>query len=111
MTFNFIYEIDYARLMPAIIKDARASIPEIASQNGFTIKLYTDGQVAQVDDNSIVYKIERADTGGLAGYFILNINPGTGAATVGSLILRPAFQNMVTQVSANIVTFIQSNGW
>jgi hypothetical protein len=111
MTFNFIFEDEPSRLIPAILVDARANIPSISNAVGSVIKSYTDGEVGRLDDNSIVYKIERADIGVLCGYFVLNINPGTGAATLGSLVVRPAFQNMVTTISANIVNFITSGLW
>ena len=57
MTYNFIYEDDYSRLMMAVIIDARASIPEIKNQVGTVIKAYVDSRVALVNSNTIVYKI------------------------------------------------------
>lgn len=109
MTYNFIFEDDFSRIISAVLIDARASIPEIANQVGTVIKAYTDSKVAQVNDNTITYKIE-TDLGVLAGYFTIQVNTSNKTAVLDQFVLRPAFQGF-TEIQSQIVNFIQSGDW
>lgn len=108
--YRFVYDIEYRRTIPACMIDARAGTP-LANQIGSVIKGYTDAAVAAVGPFSIPYKIEVNHRGNLVGIFVLNVN-GTGKiATLGQFVLRPAFQVNNSVISAQIVSFIQLNGW
>ena len=109
MTYYFIYEPDYSRIIPALLIDARASIPEIANQIGMVIKSYTDSKVALVNDETIVYKIE-TNLGVLAGYFSIQVNTENKTAVLQQFVLRPAFQSF-SEIQAQITKFIQNLEW
>lgn len=108
MTFRFIYSQEVPRLVTAVIIDSKSLIPEIALGIGSVIKTYTDGQIAQLNENStLTYKIESMD-GNLAGYFsILLTNMGQNA-TKFQQVLRPAFQSFSSKLSEDISNFIQN---
>lgn len=109
MTYSFIYEDDYNRLMMACIIDARASIPEIKNQVGTVIKAYVDSKVSLVNSNTIVYKIE-TELGVLAGYFTIQVNTSNKTALLDQFVVRPAFKNF-TEIKTQIGNFITSNKW
>jgi len=109
MTYSFIFEDDYSRLIMATIIDARASIPQIKNKIGFVIKDYVDSQVALITDNTIVYKIE-SNLGNLAGYFSIVVNTSNKTAILQQLVLRPAFQTF-SEINTQITNFIMSNSW
>lgn len=109
MTYNFVYEPEYFRIIPAILIDARASIPEIKNQTGFPIKYYTDSQVAQINERSITYKIE-TELGVLAGYFSIQVNTINKTAILLMQQLRPAFKGF-TEIQTQISNFIQAGTW
>ena len=108
MVFDFIYETNAKRLMPAIINDSWSIIPQIKGQPGASVKAYSDSQVALVTSNCLLYKIESVN-GNLAGYFVLQVN--NSAASLYLLQLRPAFQSFTAQISQNINIFVQSNNF
>lgn len=103
MIVRFIYDIEYERTFPAVLKDARASIPEIKNQIGSVIKAYTDTQVTLVTDNVLPYKIESMD-GNLVGYMAIRVV--SGEASVYLKQLRPAFMQFDADISEQINTFI-----
>jgi hypothetical protein len=108
--YRFVFDIDYRRSIPAVMIDARAGTP-LANQIGSVIKGYTDAAVAAVGPFTIPYKIEVNHRGNLVGIFTLNVN-GTGKiATLGQFVLRPAFQVDNSAILAQIVNFIQTNGF
>lgn len=111
MIFRFIYEPDYARIIPAILIDARASIPAIANQAGTVIKAYTDAAVAAVTPETIVYKIERADIAVLCGYFTIITDNMGQTAVFGTVTLRPAFVSSSAEIQQNIAKFVSSLAW
>lgn len=106
MIVRFIYDMEYERTFPAVLKDARASIPEIKNQIGSIIKAFTDSQVALVMDNVLPYKIETADKGNLVGYMAIRVV--SGEASVYLKQLRPAFMQFDADISEQINTFIIS---
>jgi hypothetical protein len=110
MTFDFIFSREQYRIIPAVLIDNRANIPAIANQIGTVIKAYTDSQVALVTPTTLFYKVE-SNLGSICGYFTLNVNVGTKAVALGQFVLRPNFQQFLTQITNQISTFIQSNMW
>jgi hypothetical protein len=111
MIYTFVFEPDYTRLIPAILIDCRASIPEIKNQIGDVIKAYIDGQLALIDDTCIVYKIEEITNGVCAGIFVLKVDTGNKTANLLSYRFRPAFQNDTLNILNIIVNFITSSAW
>lgn len=106
MIYKFIYEPNYERIIPAIIIDARASIPEIQNKTGFEIKAYIDKQLFLVTNNSIVYKIEETNNGVLCGFFSINVEAGNKTATLVLGVLRPAFEQFKNEINLKITNFI-----
>ena len=104
MTYTFTFEPDYSRIMMACIIDARASIPAIKNQVGSVIKDYVDEQLAMINSDSIVYKIE-TELGVLAGFFALQVNIKNKTATLITQVLRPAFKT-VSEIPVLIGNFI-----
>ena len=109
MIVRFIYDIEYKRTIPACLKEARASIPQIKNQIGSVIKAYTDGQVALIIDNVIPYKIETQENGNLVGYMAIRVVDGE--ASVYLKQLRPAFFQFDFEISVQINTFIINGFW
>lgn len=112
MIFRFIYQpSEYTRIIPAILIDSRASITIIKNATGAVIKTYTDAEVSKIIDRVLFYKVE-TDQGVLAGYFSLQVkvNIATHAALLQNQ-MRPSFNSFVTQISAQITTFINNGEW
>ena len=110
MDFNFIYEVDYSRLIPAIVIDSRGQIPEILNMPGSVIKAFADSLVDEIDSSILVYKIETM-TGNLAGYFTVKVNPDGSGTRGPSMYLRPAFLQKSTEISAKISNFITNGSY
>ena len=108
MIVRFIYDMEYERTIPATIKDARASIPQVKNQIGSVIKTFTDSQVALITDNVLPYKLEIMD-GNLVGYIAIRVV--SGEASVYLKQLRPAFVQFDSEISEQINTFIINNIW
>lgn len=111
MTFRFIYQpSEYSRIIPAVLIDARASIPAIKNQIGSAIKAYCDAEVVMVSgapfNTVLFFKIEATD-GSLGGYFSLRVTPL--GARLRQFQLRPAFVQFNSQISMEIANFITSN--
>jgi len=111
MTVRFIYEPDYPRLIPAILIDARASIPAIANQIGSVIKVYTDAAVTAVTPETIVYRLENAVSGVIAGFMTVNTSNRGQVGVLGTVTLRPAYQSSAAEISTLISNFIQSGSF
>lgn len=109
MIYNFIYDDQPFRTIPAVLIDSRAGT-SIENQVGSVIKAYTDSQVALVTDAVIPYKIE-SDTGSIAGYFTLQVVLGNQTAQLQQFVLRPAFKQFLSEISAQINTFITGGQW
>lgn len=110
MSYRFIYgQPECNRVIPAVLIDKRASIPEIKNKPGIIIKTFTDAQVALVTDSCIFYKIE-TEQGNLAGYFTIQIIR-EGVPIILQYELRPAFQQFDLQISQEIAIFITNGGW
>jgi len=108
MTFTLIYEIDYKRVMSAVINDARNTIPEIAGSPGNDIYAYSQAQIAMIVPGVLVYRVGSVD-GNLGGY--LALQTGNGVATPLLIQLRPAYQRFSLEISQFISNFITSNAW
>lgn len=106
MTFSLTYELDYHRLISAVINDARNTIPETTNQPGAVIYAFIQAQIALVPKTGLVYRIV-ADNGVLAG--ILALQYQNGAASIIFRFLRPAFQEFETQINDFIISFISNN--
>lgn len=105
MTYSILYEPDFSRILPAMLIEARATIPAIANQIGSVIKSYTDSQVALITDSSIFYKIE-TELGVIAGVFSIDVNTSNKTATLIMKVLRPAFVQFDSIISNQIANFI-----
>jgi len=112
MTFRFIYQpSEFSRIIPAINIEARANIPAIKNQIGSVIKAYNDTEISKVQDDVLFYKIETTE-GVLAGYFSVRIKVNIAVhAILLQYQLRPSFSSYVTQISAQINTFINNGTW
>lgn len=108
MTVRFIYDMEYERTIPAVLKDARASIPQIKNQIGAVIKQFTDSQVALITDNVLPYKLETTE-GNLIGYIAIRVVGGE--ATVYLKQLRPAFMQFDSEISEQINNFVINGFW
>lgn len=108
MTFNLQYESDFKRIIPAVINDARNTIPAIANQPGTVIKAYADAQIDLVVPGVLLYRISTRE-GGLGGYVGLRVE--NGVATSHLMQLRPAFQPFLAEILQIIATFITSNAF
>lgn len=118
-SFRFIYEpSEFGRIIPAVLIDARATIPAIKNQIGDVIKAYTDVEVAKASGNGVLFfRIETiysgigTANGVLAGYFSLAVKPFGNSAGLYQIQLRPSFYQNTTQLNAEINVFLSSNGW
>jgi hypothetical protein len=112
MTYSFIFEPEYSRLINSIFIDNRASIPEIKNKTGFEIKAFIDRQLSSINENTITYKIE-SELGNLAGFFSIQVNTVSKTAQLLLKELRPAIKD--TQISIDlslqISNFIYNNYW
>ena len=109
MSFIIIYSKDYDRVIPAVIIDAREGTP-IANQIGIVIKAYIDEVLNSITSNSIFYTLSTSDAV-LAGYFILTVDKENSTVVLNSILLRPAFQKNITEVTLQINNFIAGNTW
>jgi hypothetical protein len=110
MTVRFIYEPDYPRLIPAIMIEARAGTP-LANKTGAVIKQFTDSAVAAVTPETIVYRIENAVLGVIAGYMTVEVGNMGQTAVLSGVTLRPAYQSSAEDISQQISNFMAENGW
>jgi|SRR5882762_1554213 len=110
MSYKFRYCQEFNRMIPGVLIDSRASIPQIKNQIGVVIKQYTDSQVSLVTANVLPYTVNNSD-GNLSGYFTLIVNPETKNVAIGQFVLRPAFKEKLIEISSQISTFIISNLW
>lgn len=109
MTYNFVYCDEPRRIIPAIIVDNRASIPQIKNQVGNIIKFYIDSQLLLLGSTSITYKVE-TNLGVLAGFFSINVNTTNKTAILIMEQLRPAFKGFA-ELTTQISNFILNGDW
>lgn len=110
MIVRFIYEPDYPRLIPAIMIEARAGTP-LANKTGVVIKQFTGAAVAAVTPETIVYRIENAVSGAIAGFMTVNTSNKGQVGVLGGVTLRPAYQSSAAEISEQIAIFVNGNGW
>lgn len=108
MIINFIYEIEYTKVIPAIIMDSRFTIPDIKNQDGWAAKAYIDKELSMIIAGILPYRLE-TDNGNIAGYMTLDATKP--AVSVQKLQLRPAFQQFLTSIQQQITNFIQTNAY
>lgn len=109
MKMRFIYsQYECHRIIPGVIIDNRANIPDVKNKVGSAIKRYTDAEVAKVTDDCVFYKIENYD-GNLAGYFTVKLTSATSLPW--QFVLRSAFQQFSAEISAQIANFIAAGEW
>lgn len=107
MTFSLSYELDYKRIMSAVINDARNTIPATTNQPGMAIYAYIQAQISLVVPGVLVYRIV-GDGSNLGGYCAIQVQKG--AITLLFYQLRPAFQDFTSEILQAIAIFIQQNG-
>ena len=110
MSYIITYDLDYKRVIPAVLIENRANIPAIKNKIGIVIKAYTDGEVAKVTESVVPYKIE-TNLGALVGYFTVQISNMGQNAVKFQQTLRPQFNPFTIEINIQIATFIQNNGW
>ncbi len=109
MIFRIIYSpYEHNRVIPAVIIDCRATIPDIKNATGSVIKEYIDPKV-YLAATQIFYKIE-SENGSLAGYFTLGVND-IGVPVLDQFQLRPAFAGFMSSISAQIANFMSAGTW
>ncbi len=109
MSYNITYVDNIQPLVTSVFIDARATTMP-SGINGNEVQILIDQQLAQINDQTIVYKIE-TDFGNLVGYFTLQVNTSNKTCMVASEVIRQAFQQYSVQISEFINNFIQSNDW
>lgn len=105
MNYNITYEADYARVIPAVLIDARAQYPQLSGATGFGMLPYINSQVAAAS-SALFYKIE-TDDGNIVGCFTVSIPFGS----LGIFVLRPQFSAFSAQISQQITNFISGGNW
>jgi hypothetical protein len=103
MTFSLQYELDYQRVISAVINDSRSVIPSLVGQDGNTVYAYAQAQIQQVTSGVLVYRI-RTDQGNLSGFCAIQ----TAKTPVIPILLqlRPAAVPYFDEISQVITTFI-----
>jgi len=108
MTYRIIFDDQYFRTLPSCIIDNRVKLG-LGNAIGSAIQAYIDSQVALVVPGVLPYKIETVN-GNLTGVFALFVHP-TDGATILFQVIRPGFQEDLTNIQAEISSFIQGNDW
>lgn len=103
MTFELSYELDYRRVILAVINDARNSIPATKDKDGSAIYAYAQSQIALVIPGVLVYRVV-GDDGVLCGFCALQIK--NSVANLYFMQLRSAFQQFSDPISQIISNFI-----
>jgi hypothetical protein len=106
MNFELTYELDFKRVMSAVINDSRNTIPSISGKDGNAIQAYVQTQTSLVVPGVLVYRIV-GDNGVLGGYCGLQVQ--NGVANLLFMQLRPAFQQFLYLISPIIRNFISNN--
>lgn len=106
MIFELSYELDYKRVISAVINDSRAVIPALAGEDGNGVYAYAQAQIALIVPGVLLYRISTAE-GNLGGY--LGLQVANGVASILLMQLRPAFVPLFDEISQVIATFITSN--
>lgn len=106
MTLSLQYELDYHRIILAVICDSSGIIPQTIGQPGTVVYAYFQTQLALVTPNVLFYRIITRD-GNIGGYCLIQVE--NGVAVVLSVQLRPAFVSFSAQISQIISIFIQGN--
>lgn len=109
MSYNITYVDNIPPLVSAVFIDARATTMP-SGINGNQVQVLINQQLAQINNQTIVYKIE-SDFGNLVGYFTLQVNPSNKTCVKASQVLRQAYQQYSVQITQVINNFIQSNDW
>lgn len=105
MTFRFIYCTEPERVIPGVVLDARVPLG-IWEQTGFQQQAFFKQQLALITPEVLPYKIEVAENGTCAGYFLLKTRNIGQTAEVLTLSLRPAFQDFTSDIPQKCANFI-----
>jgi hypothetical protein len=106
MTFSLSYEIDFQRVMSAVINDSRNTIPATKGAGGIAIYAYIQSQIALVTPQTIIYRIV-GGSGNLGGYCGILVQGGR--TSLQFYQLRPAFQQFESEILGIISIFISQN--
>lgn len=106
MTITLEYELDYKRVMSAVINDSRNTIPQTTNQPGMVIYAYIKAQIALVVPGVLVYRIV-GDGSNLGGFCAIQVQGQ--AISLSFYQLRPAFQDFTSEILQAISIFIQNN--
>lgn len=106
MTFSLQFELDYQRVISAVINDSRSVIPSLVGRDGNAVYAYAQAQIAQVVPGVLVYRIIGSGSN-LCGYCLIQVQ--NGVATVLQVQPRPAFVPFLSQISQIINNFIIGN--
>lgn len=103
MTFSLQYELDYQRVISAVINDSRSVIPSLLGQDGNAVYAYSQALIAQMIPGVILYRIvyNGSNLGGVAA-----INTNQGAVGVVFMQERPAFVPYLVEINQFITNFI-----
>ena len=104
MTFYIQYRQDVAKVVQAVMIDARYSIG-LGGQNGNVIQPAVDAEVIRIGANPYFYCIE-SEKGSLAAYFYLNDD-----GTLGGKLVRPNYIENSATFDNMISDFILSSAW
>ena len=104
MTFYIQYRQDVAKVVQAVMIDARYSIG-LGGQNGNVIQPAVDAEVLRIGTNPYFYCIE-SEKGSLAAYFYLNDD-----GTLGGKLVSPNYIQENANFDSMISAFQQSNEW
>lgn len=111
MTIRFIYSTEPEKIIAASVIDAKTSIPSLVGKNGVDTKAYIDLKLDAVrDSRGLVYKMETID-GNMIGVLVLSVDNSGLVVTKILEVVRINFQNMYSEISKQITTFINEGGW
>jgi hypothetical protein len=107
MTYRTIWDDQYLRTIPSCIIEVRQT-NGLANATGDVMETYIQSQISLLVPGTLKYKLETMN-GNLAGVFALQVVGDV--VTVIFSVIRPAFQSDLSNITAEINTFIQSNEW
>jgi hypothetical protein len=106
MTFSLQFELDYHRVISAVINDSRSVIPSLVGQDGNAVYEYAQGLIGQVTAGVLVYRV-KTDQGNLSGFCAIQVK--NGATSLLFYQLRPACIQFEAEILGIISIFIAGN--
>jgi hypothetical protein len=88
MTFYLEYEIDYHRLISAIVNDSRSVIPSLSGADGNQVYAYAQSLIAMVVPGVIVYRIvgNNGILCGIMGFSTVSGSSGSSSSSCAPLL-------------------------